>query len=102
MSVVRTLAAAGIAVEDELGEIPEPSLAVQIQRAILDYYQDDAGLESLLALIELLNEHAAVWDHAPDGPLRGAVSAGPRGNPARVARRVRRRAAPQRARAQRS
>ena len=70
VNVVRALVAAGIAVEDELGEIPEPSLAIQIQRAILDYHQDNAGLGSLLALIELLNEHTAVWDHTPDGALR--------------------------------
>lgn len=62
VGVVRALTDAGIAVEDELGEIPEPSLSIQIQRAILDYHQEGSGLESLLALIELLNDHAALRD----------------------------------------
>lgn len=61
VAVVRALTDAGIAVEDELGELPEPALAVQIQRAILDYHLDRAGMEPLLTLVELLNEHAAVW-----------------------------------------
>ncbi len=60
VALVRALAVAGIAVEDELGEMPEPALAVQIQRAIVDYHLDRAGLEPLLTLVELLNEHAAV------------------------------------------
>ena len=70
VGVVRALADAGIAVEDELGEVPEPSLAIQIQRAILDYHQDGAGLESLLALVELLNEYTAVWETVGGGTLR--------------------------------
>ncbi len=70
VAVVRALADAGIAVEDELGELPEPALAVQIQRAILDYHLDRAGLEPLLTIVELLNEHAAVWDHRSAGALR--------------------------------
>ena len=60
----------GIAVEDELGEIPEPSLSVQIQRAVLAYHQDNAGLGSLLALIELLNEYTAVWEVERGAALR--------------------------------
>ena len=59
VTVVRALAAAGISVEDELGEIAEPGLAVQIQRAILEYQQDRNGLDGLLTLVELLNQHAA-------------------------------------------
>ena len=39
VALLRALAAAGIDVEDELGEVPEPSLAVQIQRAILAYHR---------------------------------------------------------------
>ena len=62
VALVLALSDAGIAVEDELGELPQPALAVQIQRAILDYHLDRAGLESLLTIVELLNEHAAVWD----------------------------------------
>ena len=54
--------------EDELGELPQPALGVQIQRAIVDYHLDHAGLDSLLAIVELLNEHAAVWgDHNAHG-----------------------------------
>lgn len=59
VEVVRTLTAAGISVEDELGEIAEPPLAVQIQLAILDYHQDRGGLNGVLTLVELLNQHAA-------------------------------------------
>ncbi len=70
VAVVHALAEAGIAVEDELGELPEPALAVQIQRAILDYHLDRAGLEPLLTIVELLNEHAAVWESGTAGALR--------------------------------
>ena len=56
VATVRALTAAGINVEDELGEIAEPTLAVQIQRAILDYQQNRGGLESLLTVVELLNQ----------------------------------------------
>ena len=59
VAVVKALAAAGVAVEDEVGEQPEPSLSVQVQRAILAYHQSEADLAALLALIELLNELAA-------------------------------------------
>ena len=58
LAVVRALTAAGINVEDEQGEIAEPELTVQIQRAILDYQQDRGGLDGLLNLVELLNQHA--------------------------------------------
>ena len=57
VAVVRALGAAKIAVEDELGELPEPALPIQIQRAILDYLLNDTGMEPLLTLVELLNEH---------------------------------------------
>ncbi len=57
VAVVRALGEAGIAVEDELGELPEPALPIQIQRALLDYLLNDAGMDPLLTLIELLNEH---------------------------------------------
>ena len=57
VAVVRALAAAGISVEDELGEIAEPTLPVQIQRAILEYQQDRSGLDGLLTVVELLNQH---------------------------------------------
>lgn len=60
VGVVKALAAAGIAVEDEVGEQPEPSLSIQIQRALIAYHQGEADIQALLALIELLNEHAAV------------------------------------------
>ena len=73
----------GIAVEDELGELPEAALAVQIQRAILDYHLDRAGLEPLLTIVELLNEHAAVWDGGTGGCVARRLPAGPRGGPAR-------------------
>ena len=66
VALVRALSDAGIAVEDELGELPQPALAVQIQRALLDYHLDHAGLEPLLAIVELLNEFAAI------GTQRGA------------------------------
>ncbi len=59
VAVVRALTAAGIAVEDELGEIAELDLPVQIQRALLDYYLNQGGLDPLLTLVELLNQHAA-------------------------------------------
>ncbi len=62
VALVRALTDAGIAVEDDVGELPQPALAVQIQRAMVDYHMDRAGLDPLLAIIELLNEHAAVWD----------------------------------------
>ena len=39
VGVVKALAAAGIAVEDEVGEQPEPALAIQIQRAVIAYHQ---------------------------------------------------------------
>ncbi len=61
VALVRALTDAKIAVEDELGELPQPSLAVQIQRAMLDYHLERGGLEPLLAIVELLNEHAAIW-----------------------------------------
>ena len=60
VAVVKALAAAGIAVEDEIGELPEPSLSVQVQRAILSYHQNEADIGALLALVELLNELSAV------------------------------------------
>ncbi len=60
VGVVKALAAAGIAVEDEIGEQPEPSLSIQIQRAILAYHRQEGDVQALLALIELLNEHAAL------------------------------------------
>ncbi len=69
VSVVKALATAGIAVEDEVGEQPEPSLAIQIQRAVIAYHQDEGGIQALLALIELLNEHAAVAGTEPSGLL---------------------------------
>ena len=62
VTLLRSLAAAGIDVEDEIGEVPEPSLAVQIQRAILVYHQAHADIESFMAIVELLNEHVAIWD----------------------------------------
>ena len=58
VAVVRALTAAGISVEDELGEIAEPTLPVQIQRAILEYQQDRGGLDGLLNVVELLNQHS--------------------------------------------
>ena len=70
IALVRALVDAKIAVEDELGEVPQPALAVQIQRAVLDYHLDRAGLEGLLALVELLNEHAATWDDRSARVLR--------------------------------
>ncbi len=69
VGVVKTLAAAGIAVEDEVGEQPEPSLSIQIQRAVIAYHQDEADIQALLALVELLNEHAAVAEPAPASML---------------------------------
>ena len=57
VAVVRALTAVGISVEDESGEIAEPTLTVQIQRAILEYQQDRGGLDGLLNVVELLNQH---------------------------------------------
>ncbi len=68
VGVVKALAAAGIAVEDEVGEQPEPSLSIQIQRALIAYHQGEADLQALLALIELLNEYAAVRDDGGTEP----------------------------------
>ena len=69
VGVVKALATAGIAVEDEIGEQPEPSLSIQIQRAILAYHQAEGDVQALLALIELLNEHAAAMGAEPPGLL---------------------------------
>ncbi len=71
VALLRGLAAAGIDVEDELGEVPEPVLAVQIQRAILAYHRDGADIERLIAIVELLNEHVAIRDGQDDAVLRG-------------------------------
>ncbi len=71
VSLVHALAEAGIAVEDELGELPEPALVIQVQRAIVAYQQEGGTVERLLALLELLNEHAAAaWEMDPAQPLR--------------------------------
>ncbi len=59
VAVVRALTRAGICVEDELGEIAEPGLDLQIQRAVLDYHLNRGGMDPLLTLVELLNRHAA-------------------------------------------
>ena len=72
VAVVRALGAAKIAVEDELGEIPEPALQIQIQRAILDYLLNDTSMDSLLTLVELLNEHG-VRRTGRDGDLMRRV-----------------------------
>ncbi len=72
VAVVRRLGAANIAVEDELGELPEPALPIQIQRAILDYLLNDTGMEPLLTLVELLNEHC-VRRTAQPGDLMSRV-----------------------------
>ena len=77
VALLRALAAAGIDVEDELGEVPEPSLAVQIQRAILAYHQDNAGIDGLMAVVELLNEHVAVWDGQGANILRAVFPLDP-------------------------
>ena len=69
VATVRALVAAGIRVEDELGEIAETGLPVQIQRAILDYHQNRGGLDGLLTLVELLNGYAAVLDPGVRAPL---------------------------------
>ncbi len=70
VALLRALAAAGIDVEDEIGEVPEPSLAVQLQRAILAYHHDKADMEGLLGIVELLNEHVGVWDGQDASRLR--------------------------------
>ena len=70
VSLMRSLTNANIAVEDELGELPQPSLDAQIQRSIVDYHLDRAGLESLLATVELLNERAAIRNDRPAPVLR--------------------------------
>ena len=77
VALLRALAAAGIAVEDELGEVPEPSLAVQIQRAILAYHRDNADIDGLVAIVELLNEHVAIWDGHGANVLRGVFPLDP-------------------------
>lgn len=68
VAIVRALGQAGIEVEDGLGELTEPAPERQIQRALLAFHQDDARVDSLLTLIELLNAHlpgeglpAPVW-----------------------------------------
>ena len=77
VALLRALAAAGIDVEDELGEVPEPSLAVQTQRAILAYHQDNADIDGLMAIVELLNEHVAVWDGQGANILRAVFPLDP-------------------------
>ena len=77
VALLRALAAAKIDVEDELGEVPEPSLAVQIQRAILAYHQDNADLDGLLAIVELLNEHVKIWDGQGANLLRAVFPLDP-------------------------
>ena len=73
VSLVRALAQAGIAIEDELAEMPEPALAVQIQRAIAGYHQDGGMVDGLLVLLELLDEHAAQgWENDGNQPARSA------------------------------
>ena len=94
VGIVRALADANIAIEDELGEIPEPSLSIQIQRAILDYHQDDAGLESLVALIELLNEYTTLWAAVGTGALRRVFPLDPVETRRALHKRFRGRAAP--------
>ena len=77
VALLRGLAAAGIDVEDELGEVPEPSLAVQIQRAILAYHQDNADIDGLMAIVDLLNEHVAIWDGQGANVLRAVFPLDP-------------------------
>lgn len=68
VAIVRALGEAGIEVEDGLGELIEPPPERQIQQALLAFHQDDARVDSLLTLVELLNAHvpgeglpAPVW-----------------------------------------
>ena len=58
VALLRALLAAGIAAEDGLGEVTEPAAEGQIQRALLSFHQNEARVDSLLTLIELLNAHA--------------------------------------------
>lgn len=65
VAMVRMLAEAGIPVDDGLGELTEPPPEWQIQRALLAFHQDQARVDSLLTLIELIGARSPLFSLDP-------------------------------------